>query len=124
MKKTVLMMLVMIVLAFLVGTGVADQKNQAPIVKGYNPLIIYTGNYKSVLLFFRHTATDSWQRKLHMDRLRNVSCQDALNHLNSVGLWKGSLNPDGSCGPTSVESPEWATGNRLNYDQMTGATEN
>jgi hypothetical protein len=118
MKKTVLIMLVMLVLAFFAGSGGAQQINQAQMGKGYKSQVIYPGSYKSVLLFFRHTATDSWQRKPYMDRLRKVTCQDALYHLNSEGTWKGSLNPDGSCGTSSIESPEWATGNRLNYNQM------
>jgi hypothetical protein len=53
-----------------------------------------------------------------------VTCQDALDHLNLVGKWRGSLNPDGSCGRSSIESPEWATGNRINYDEASGQRAN
>ena len=52
--------------------------------------------------------------------LQKISCQDALDQLNSEGKWQGSLNPDGSCGINSIESPEWATGNRINYDEGSG----
>ena len=124
MKKTVLIILVMLVLAFFAGNGVAQQINKAPMGKGYNSQVIYPGAYKSVLLFFKNNTTDSWRRKPHMDRLRIISCQDALNHLNNEGKWQGTLNPDGSCGVSSTESPLWATGNRLNYDQLAGATGN
>ncbi len=124
MKNYSLVLVAMFVLAFSPGSSIAQQNNQAVIGSRYNPQVQYPGENKTNLLFFRYTKNDAWRRLLHMDRLRYVSCQDALNHLNSEGKWQGSLNPNGSCGRNSVESPEWITGNRLNYDESTGQTEN
>jgi hypothetical protein len=124
MKNIILVLLLMLVFAFFVGSGVAQQKNQAANGNGYNPQVTYSGDYKSTLLFFRFTKNDGWRRLPHMDRLRSISCQDALNHLNSEGKWQGSLNPDGSCGTSSIESPQWAIGNLLNYDESLGQAQN
>jgi hypothetical protein len=124
MKNYSLLLIAILVLAFFAGIGVAQQKNQAKIGNGYQPQVKYPGNYKSNLLFFKYTKKDSWRRQPNMDLLKYVSCQDALNHFNSEGKWQGSLKPDGSCGWSSVESPEWATGNWINYDALAGQTEN
>jgi len=125
MNKLSLYVLAALVLAFFVGTGFAQQqKGQTWAGKGYDPRVIYAGDYKATLLFFKHTQNDFWRRKPHMDRLQEVSCQDALNQLNSEGAWQGSLNADGSCAGVSIESPYWATGNRLNYDALLQGTGN
>lgn len=81
----------------------------------YNPAIIYTGDYQPDVLLFKNPWTIDWQRIPKLDHLRNVKCQDALNHLNLEGRWKGHLNPDGSCG-SQAEPADWAIGNRLNYE--------
>jgi hypothetical protein len=113
--RTATSSLLIVLVAFvllLTGRSLAQQKPAG----AYNSQIKYAGEYKSNILFTRHSKKDTWQRKLHMDRLRRVSCQDALDHLNSEGKWQGTLKPDGSCGNVSIESPEWALGNRINYD--------
>jgi hypothetical protein len=81
----------------------------------YNPAIIYTGDYQPDVLLFKNPWTIAWQRIPKLDHLRYVTCQDALNHLNLEGRWKGHLNPDGSCG-SQAEPADWAIGNRLNYE--------
>jgi len=124
MKNHLLLLLAILILTFFTSIGIAQQKNQAKIGNGYQHQVKYQGNYKSNLLFFKYTKKDAWRRQPNMDLLQNVYCQDALNYLNSVGKWQGSLKPDGSCGWSSIESPEWATGNRINYDALAGQTEN
>jgi hypothetical protein len=124
MKKFSLVLLAMLVPALFAVSGVAQQKNQAALGNGYHPQVNYPGDYSPNLLFVRFSQRDFWRRQPHLDSLQSVSCQDALDHLNSQGKWQGSLNPDGSCGKNNVESPEWATGNRINYDEARGQTVN
>lgn len=120
MKIFSLVLLVMLVPALFAVSGVAQQKNRAALGNGYHPQAKYQGEYKSNLIFCRHTQKDTWRRQFHLDSFQNISCQRALDQLNSEGKWQGSLNPDGSCGINSIESPEWATGNRINYDEGSG----
>lgn len=124
MKNFSLVLLAMLVPVFFAVSGVAQQKNQAALVNGYHPQVNYQGEYRSNLLFVRFSQKDFWRRQPNLDSLQRVSCQNALDHLNSDGKWQGSLNPDGSCGKNTVESPEWATGNRLNYDEARGHSVN
>lgn len=124
MKKFSLVLLLMLVTAFFAVSGVAQQNNKALSGSGYRPQVKYEGTYKSNLIFFKYTQKDVWRRQPYMDNLQRVSCQDALDHLNFVGKWQGNLNPDGSCGGSSSESLEWATGNRINYDEASGRRAN
>jgi len=123
MKNILWGLLVMLITAFFAVSGGAQQKNKAAW-NDYHPEVKYQGAYKSSLIFFRYTQKDAWRRKPHMDSLQSVSCQNALDHLNSEGKWQGLLNPDGSCGMSNIESPEWATGNRINYDEVSGQRAN
>lgn len=120
MKKISLVLLMILVTIFFAVNGLAQQNNKALSGSGYRSQVKYEGAYKSNLIFFRFTQKDVWRRQPYMDNLQRVSCQDALDHLNFVGKWRGSLNPDGSCGGSGSESPEWATGNRINYDEASG----
>ncbi|MGC1456022.1 MAG: hypothetical protein WA946_12625 [Nitrospirota bacterium] len=124
MKKFSLVVLVTLVASFFALSGVAQQNNTAASGSGYRPQVKYEGTYKSNLIFFKYTPKDVWRRQPYMDTLQRVSCQDALDHLNFVGKWRGNLNQDGSCGGSSSESPEWATGNRINYDEASGQRAN
>jgi hypothetical protein len=117
MKNRALVFITILVLGIFVGSGFAKQKSPTGTGQGYDPGVTYEGQCLTTLLFFRYTKNDFWRRRPHMDRLRNVVCQDALSHLNKEGKWQGDLNSDGSCGMSSTESPEWAVGNRVNYDE-------
>jgi len=98
-----------------------EQGSKGAVVKpgaAYNPKIDYAGDYRPMIVFFRNSSNDNWHRRPRLDRLRRITCQDALDALNKTGLWRGDLNLDGSChGTPGIESPEWALGNRLNYDE-------
>jgi hypothetical protein len=124
MKKMSWVLLVMVVSVVFAVSGVAQQKNTALPGAGYRPQVNYQGAYKSNLIFFRYSKKDAWRRKPRMDSLKSVSCQNALDRLNSIGKWQGNLNPDGSCGGNNNEAPEWATGNRINYDEASGRSSN
>ncbi len=120
MKKISWVLIVMVVSVFFAVSGVAQQNNKALLGTSYRPQVNYQGAYKSNLIFFRYTKRDAWRRKPRMDSLQSVSCQNALDRLNSIGKWQGRLNPDGSCERNNNEAPEWATGNRINYDEAAG----
>lgn len=124
MKNILLVLLALLVPVLFAVGSVAQQKNQAALGYGYHPQVNYQGEYRTNLVFFRYTQKDVWRRKPHVDSLQGISCQNALEHLNSEGKWQGSLNPDGSCGKNNIESPEWATGNRINYDEASGQGSN
>jgi hypothetical protein len=123
MKKLILILLVVLVPAFFAVSGVAQQKKRA-LGYGYQPQVQYQGEYKSNLIFFRYTQNDTWRRQPHMDSLQSITCQYALDRLNTDGKWQGRLKSDGSCGNNNEESPEWATGNRINYDTGSGQSVN
>ena len=117
MKNIALFFFTMLVLVLFAGNGFAQQDDRTVTGNGYNPQVKYEGQYKAGLLYFRYRQKDLWRRQPHRDRLESVSCQRALNHLTREGKWQGSLDKYGSCGGSSIESPEWAVGNRLNYDE-------
>ena len=88
----------------------------------YNPKITYPGSFVPTMLYLRNFPSSPWRRGLKGLFSRGVSCRDALTNLGRSGLWQGHLNPDGSCGPLG-EPSEWALGNRLNYQTMSGNSE-
>jgi len=84
----------------------------------YNPNIVYAGNFKADLLFCRYEGSDVWRRVNRLDRLRYVTCTDALQKLKQKGTWKGHLDvKDGSCGSLG-EPLDWAMGNWINYNDQ------
>ncbi|HTF99568.1 MAG TPA: hypothetical protein VK654_03150 [Nitrospirota bacterium] len=121
MKQFLLMVLAISLSTTFAVNSVAQQKNKTSLGTGYDPQTVYKGEYKWNLLLFRLSKDDFWRRQPRMERLRHVTCEDALKHLNAEGRWQGNLKSDGSCGNYTVdvkELPEWATGNRINYDQL------
>jgi len=91
------------------------------IVGPYNSTQRYNGSYTPKALFFKNPGNIYW-RRVADDYLKRVKCPDAIDHLRKGGLWKGHLNQDGSCGPLD-EPSDWATGNRLNYEEMLSGEE-
>ena len=91
------------------------------IVGPYNPARQYAGSYTPKALFFKNPGRIYWQRVAD-NYLKRVKCPDAIDHLRRVGLWKGHLGQDGSCGPLA-EPSDWAVGNRLNYEDMLSGQE-
>ena len=116
MKKISLFFSTMLVLALFTGSGFAQQKGQTEPGNGYDPKVTYAGQYYSELVYFRYNRKDTWRRRPHMDLLENMHCKDALDHLTTKGTWLGRLDKYGSCESNNDEAPEWAVGNRLNYD--------
>lgn len=82
----------------------------------YDPAIMYPGPYTPEHLFYRNPKGMIWLPWSKADFSRKVSCSGALKRLKKRGVWKGHLNPDGSCGPVA-EPSDWAVGNWLNYYQ-------
>jgi hypothetical protein len=118
MKNISLFFLTMLVLAFFAGSGFAQQKGQTEPGNGYDPKVTYAGQYHAGLVYSRYNRKDTWRRRPHMDSLPSVSCEDALGHLTTEGKWWGRLDKYGSCESNNDEAPEWAVGNRLNYDAL------
>jgi hypothetical protein len=118
MKNISLFFFTMLVLALFAGSGFAQQKGQTEPGNGYEPKVTYAGQYQGNVVFFRYSKKDFWRRRPSMDLLRNVRCQDALDHLTTEGKWRGRLDQYGSCESNSSEAPEWTVGNRLNYDEL------
>jgi hypothetical protein len=87
------------------------------VLKGaYDPAKVYPGRYRPDMVYFRNSPRNHiWYRGINGDFPAGVLCSDAFVHFKKTGLWKGHLNPDGSCASPS-EPSEWAVGNRLNYD--------
>ena len=81
----------------------------------YDPAQIYPGPYGAAAVYSRQTFRAKWRLGL----AGAVTCPDALSRFKVSGLWKGHLKLDGSCG-TPDEPSEWALGNRLNYDALSG----
>jgi hypothetical protein len=106
-------------IAFIViaGTVMAEPRGQGKegAVPAYDPLIVYPGDYQADALLFRNPGTMVWQTIPRLERLQNVSCKDALDHLTGEGKWQGHLRPDGSCG-SRAEPSDWIMGNRLNFE--------
>ena len=123
MKQFFFVFILALAVGLLPGSGFAEQKHSvqqpAAFDGPYNSSVRYAGSYKNELLFFRY-ADDGWQRKPRLDRLRSIKCKDALESLSLNGTWIGTFKVDGSCGGSGAlgEHPEWATGNRLNYDEQ------
>ena len=116
MKKILLIMLIsgMCLLAAIATAATKEQVSPAPGIAAYNPTTEYNGAYESDFIYYKNPGASVWLRVTNLDRLRHISCPDALRSLNKQGTWRGHLNPDGSCGPTS-EPSDWALGNWLNY---------
>ena len=91
-------------------------------VAAYNPAAVYTGAYVTEFIYYRNPGAAVWTRVSRPASLSRISCGDALYHLKREGAWKGHLNPDGSCGPTS-EPSDWAVGNWLNYQDSLPGTD-
>lgn len=85
----------------------------------YRSDIVYTGEYISMGLYYRHTKNQPWMHVSKSDNYleRAVACPDAKAKLSSEGKWVGNLNSDGSCG-TAEEPAVYILGNRLNYDEV------
>ncbi len=130
MKKVLYIIAMVLAFGSFAGNGSAQQQSfKGTIVKfgdAYNPRIVYTGRYKTDILFYKPSGSEYWKRLPRFDRLRYVKCSEALQQLNQAGLWKGSLSfKDGSCiavggsgaGPQDPPT-EWALGNWLNYNEL------
>jgi hypothetical protein len=121
--KQALFVLIISTLVFGLLTGAAGAQQQAGkdvIMRAgdtYNPKIVYSGNHGGNILFMKNSKQAPWRRIPGLDRLRQVTCADALMHLQQEGTWQGHLNLDGSCGSLG-EPSDWAMGNRINYDNQ------
>ncbi len=128
MKKVLFIIAIVLAFGSFAGSGSAQQQSgKNTIVKSgdaYNPRIIYTGRYKTDILFYKPSGSEYWRRLPRFDRLRHVKCPEAVQQLDQAGLWKGSLSfKNGSCiaqgGPGPSDPPtEWALGNWLNYNEL------
>jgi hypothetical protein len=130
MKKVLFIIAIILACGSFAGNGSAQQQGmKGAIVKpgeAYNPHIVYTGRYKTDILFYKASGSEFWKRLPRFDRLRYVKCPEALQQLNQAGLWKGSLSfKNGSCiaagrsgAGTSDPPTEWALGNWLNYNEQ------
>jgi hypothetical protein len=122
MKQTLFIFVITLVLGISPMTANAQQQgSKAAVVKpgaAYNSNIVYAGNFKTDLLFFKNERSATWSRVRRLDHLRYVTCADALQHLRQEGAWKGHLNiKGGSCG--SLDEPsDWAMGNWINYNDQ------
>ncbi len=137
MKKVLFIIAIILACGSFAGNGNAQQQGmKREIVKpgeAYNPRIVYTGRYKTDILFYKPSGSEFWKHLPRFDRLRYVKCPLALQQLNQAGIWKGSLSfKNGSCiskgqpstGPSDPPT-EWALGNWLNYnEQASQQTEN
>ncbi len=122
MKQILFISAIILALGITAITGSAQQQgSKGTVIKAgaaYNPNIVYAGNFKEDLLFCKYEDSDIWRRVERLDRLRYVTCADALQQLRQQGTWKGHLNVnDGSCGPVG-EPLDWATGNWINYNDQ------
>jgi hypothetical protein len=128
MKQALLISLMVLLFGMHAGTGIAEQKSTKGVViqagAQYNPAVIYAGQYKSDVLFFKSQGEGFWRRLARVDRLRRVTCPDAQAQLSKEGAWKGHLNlKNGSCA-TPDEPADWALGNRINFDAQIHQLEN
>lgn len=116
MKKMSVILLVsgICLLASVATAAGKDQGRPGQGIAAYNPAAVYTGAYVTESIYYKNPGASVWTRVSRPASLSRVSCGDALYHLKREGAWKGHLNPDGSCGPTS-EPSDWAVGNWLNY---------
>jgi hypothetical protein len=110
MKKILALFLMIAVSCVIAGAGLAQQRSQ-----GYNPAIVYPGDFQPNILYVKNNGAKGFRAFPGFDRLRYVTCSDALDHLNRDGKWQGHLQPDGACG-TYDEPAEYAMGNRLNFN--------
>jgi len=102
-------------ICLLASVAAAEPQGQgSPGTAPYNPAAVYTGAYVTGSIYYRNPGATVWTRVTQPGSLKKISCGNALSHLQREGAWKGHLNPDGSCGPTS-EPSDWAVGNWLNY---------
>ncbi len=127
MKKVLFIIAIILACGSFAGSGSAQQQGmKGAVVKpgqAYNPRIVYTGRYKTDILFYKPSNTEFWKRLPRFDRLRYVKCPEAIQQLNQAGIWKGDLSfKNGSCiyyGPGPSDPPtEWALGNWLNYNEQ------
>jgi len=80
----------------------------------YQPNRIYTGPFSPAALYYRNPGNPQWRRGFRRE-LKDLICQPAVVSFSTAGIWKGHLNPDGTCADPS-EPVEWAVGNRLNFE--------
>ena len=121
MKHILYGIAIMLICGLSAGISNAQQGNKGVVIRpgtSYNPNVVYAGNFKSDLLFCKNAESGAWRRVRKLDRLRYVTCTDALQQLRQSGTWKGHLNiKDGSCG-SSGEPLDWAMGNWINYNDQ------
>jgi hypothetical protein len=122
MKQTLFVFAITLALGISLMSANAQQQGSkgAIIMPGaaYHANIVYTGNFKTDLLFFKNERSETWRRIPTLDRLQYVTCAVALQHLQHEGTWKGHLNiKDGSCGSLG-EPSDWAMGNWINYNDQ------
>ncbi|HUI44961.1 MAG TPA: hypothetical protein VL122_03070 [Nitrospirota bacterium] len=122
MKQTLFILAIALALGISAATATAQQQGSqgAVVMPGakYNPNIVYAGNFQADLLFSKYEGSDTWRRVKKLDRLRYVTCTDALQNLRQQGTWKGHLDvKDGSCGSPG-EPLDWAMGNWINYNDQ------
>jgi hypothetical protein len=124
MKQILLVLSLLLALGLHAGIGIAEENPAIEAVYApdapYNPAIKYAGTFDQKLLFVKNTRHGNWHLRPYFDRLNYIKCQDALDHLRKDGSWDGIVKNDGSCGLIGRhgELPEWATGNRLNYEEQ------
>lgn len=91
-----------------------DKENSA----AYNPAQKYEGEYIQERLYYRNPGSTIWRRMSLSNNYRDVvTCQTALDSLNTTGVWQGHLAQDGSCGPQD-EPSYFSLGNRINFDML------
>jgi hypothetical protein len=122
MKQVSLISLVVLLFGIFSVTGLAGQKTSKGVVvqagEQYDPASIYAGDHKSDILMVKTNGSESWRRIPRFDRLKYVTCSDALAALQKEGMWQGHLNmKNGSC-LTADEPASWALGNRINFDEQ------
>lgn len=112
----VLFSVIMFGVVFVAGSFPVFAEGGMKPVEKYDPAILYPGPYTPEYLFYKNPRGTIWLPWSKADFSRKVSCSGALKRLKKRGVWKGHLNPDGSCGPVA-EPSDWAVGNWLNYYQ-------
>lgn len=91
-----------------------SEKVSGNMVPVYDASITYAGRFQPHRVYYRHRSNLGWIRGVNGMFPSAVPCADARQTLESTGLWRGGLRPDGTC--FKMDEPlDWATGNRLNF---------
>ncbi len=91
-----------------------SEKVSGNIVSGYDATVTYAGRFQPHRVYCRLRSNLGWIRGVNGMFPSAVPCADARQALESTGLWRGGLHPNGTCFKTD-EPLDWATGNRLNF---------